>query len=411
MYDNDGNRQGEIGVTDLSTETSPAVMIDQGNYALGKWNFFAVTAAVGDTISIKLNALASNCTASMLSFDPPAGTRVSSVSITDQSTGSTLLTNDATVDVSISAATLDPVTVAAYIITESDVEPLPDDGNWVTSTNTTYSAACTYGGAEGTMTVWGWVKDSEGTIKGKSDTILYYPTAPVVTSVEGPYGSTDTTAVVAWTTDVPSISRMLFREPGAGEWTTTTMDTVPVTRHTRVLSGLLLELDYEYTFENNEVQDTVRTYTHLSTVPEIPKTMMSATASSDGGNAGRMIDGDARGVFFWSPSSPAYLRVDMGARYRIQMLGYKGNKNNEGIRDYEVYVTDSESGAKEDWGAPAITGQFPAAQGPRFNVDLIGSGRYLILWGTKHSVNMMSDEVWLSGVNLDPVVSSFTVSD
>ncbi|HUW35450.1 MAG TPA: discoidin domain-containing protein, partial [Planctomycetota bacterium] len=101
----------------------------------------------------------------------------------------------------------------------------------------------------------------------------------------------------------------------------------------------------------------------------------------------------------------------MGARYRIQMLGYKGNKDNEGIRDYEVYVTDSESGAKEDWGTPAITGQFPAAQGPRFDVDLIGSGRYLILWGTKHSVNMMSDEVWLSGLNLDPVVSSFTVSD
>ena len=82
MFDFEGGRSGEIGVTDLSTETSPAVMINQGVYQQGKWNFFAVTATAGDTISIKLNALVSNCTASMLSFDPPAGTRVSSVWIT-----------------------------------------------------------------------------------------------------------------------------------------------------------------------------------------------------------------------------------------------------------------------------------------------------------------------------------------
>ncbi|HUW33003.1 MAG TPA: PQQ-binding-like beta-propeller repeat protein [Planctomycetota bacterium] len=69
-WDQDGGRQAEVSVCDLSKGKSPPWKQNQGNYMEGRWNFVAIKASAGDTISIKLNALASNAPAAMLSFDP-----------------------------------------------------------------------------------------------------------------------------------------------------------------------------------------------------------------------------------------------------------------------------------------------------------------------------------------------------
>jgi len=338
-------------------------------------------------------------------------------SVSDQATGNTLLTTSATVNVAISATSSGETGIAAYMVTESETQPAADSPNWVPSTDTTYAASHTYSGPGGTMTLYGWVKDSAGSIVGKSDSILYYATPPVVTSATGPYSSTATAAVVRWTTDIPSFGRALWREAGAFEWIAGNLDTQPVTSHMGILTGLVQWMDYEFKFENSGAESAAGTFIHTGAVPELPKWGMTAVAASaNAANRSYVIDGDARSVFAWQPTmwenpvTCAWIRIDLGARCRVLHFGHKSYQTYASMKDFWLYVTDGTSENRDDWGSPARTGQF-SPNGLRSDWDCLGEGRYAILYGNGWDWGIAMDELWFYGTNLDPIISTFTVAD
>jgi len=115
--------------------------------------------------------------------------------VSDQSTGSTLFTNSPTVDVSM---TVDAgkTTIDGYLVTESDVAPTE---GWLGAAPATYTIT----GGEGLGTLYAWIKDSQGSIAGKSTTILFSTAVPVVSNVVVTDNG-DGTATATWTTDIPA---------------------------------------------------------------------------------------------------------------------------------------------------------------------------------------------------------------
>ncbi|MFF7611704.1 TIM-barrel domain-containing protein [Streptomyces lavendulae] len=122
-------------------------------------------------------------------------------------------------------------------------------------------------------------------------------------------------------------------------------------------------------------------------VPQQDWTLVSADSqetAAENGAAANAFDGDPATLWHtaWSAGKPAALpheiRIDLGARYTVDSLGYLPRQDggvNGRIGGYEVYVSDTTA----DWGTPAATGTLadtPAAKtvplAPR-------TGRYLRL--------------------------------
>lgn len=122
-------------------------------------------------------------------------------------------------------------------------------------------------------------------------------------------------------------------------------------------------------------------------VPQKAWTLVSADSqetAAENGAAANAFDGDPATLWHtaWSAGKPAALpheiRIDLGARYTVDSLGYLPRQDggtNGRIGGYEVYVSDTTA----DWGTPAATGTLadtPAAKtiplAPR-------TGRYLRL--------------------------------
>jgi len=80
------------------------------------------------------------------------------------------------------------------------------------------------------------------------------------------------------------------------------------------------------------------------------------------------------------------------------------------LNNYEIYITDSPSTNKADWGTPVAVGQFPHIDG-RTDVTFYGVGRYFILWGDRWVNGPAVGELWLYGMRLGPTVTDFTVAD
>ncbi|WKV76027.1 discoidin domain-containing protein [Streptomyces sp. PCS3-D2] len=84
----------------------------------------------------------------------------------------------------------------------------------------------------------------------------------------------------------------------------------------------------------------------------------------------------------WSSGTPAALpheiRIDLGARYTLDSLGYLPRQDggaNGRIGGYEVYVRDT--GA--DWGAPVASGTFADTAAAKTTVLAPKTGRHLLL--------------------------------
>ncbi|MET8749856.1 TIM-barrel domain-containing protein [Streptomyces sp. NPDC004667] len=122
-------------------------------------------------------------------------------------------------------------------------------------------------------------------------------------------------------------------------------------------------------------------------VPQTAWSLVSADSqetAAENGAARNAFDGDPSTIWHtaWSSGKPAALpheiRIDLGARYTVDSLGYLPRQDggvNGRIGGYEVYVSDTTA----DWGTPAATGTLadtPAAKtvplAPR-------TGRYLRL--------------------------------
>ena len=336
-------------------------------------------------------------------------TRTESFAVADQTSGNTAVTDSETVNVIWDDVPATDATIDGWMILETPDTPFPED-DWLTTKPATYTIISD----PGDVTLYAWLLDSNGKVAGgasrASHTILLEPAAPVVSDV-AVYGVTTDSAVVTWTTDVDAYGRVRFTEQGFNEWVTTDWENRHGTTHSVLIGNLAWEAAYEIIIESNEKAEPSFVYTHDSETPEIPKNVMTPTASSTGaGNVAFAID-DLLGENYWQAgASPCWLRLDLGARYRVVRMGHVPRNADHTINNYEIYVTDSTSTNKAEWGVPVATGQFPHTD-VRTDVSFYGVGRYVILWGDVWQSGPAVGELWLYGLRLGPSVTEFSVAD
>ena len=113
----------------------------------------------------------------------------------DQSSGSRVVTDSATVDVALAVDAPEGMTIDGYLVTETDVEPV--DG-WLAEPPATYDIT----GGEGQITLHAWVKSGD-TVATAAAEILFSTATPVVSNVQVADNG-DGTATATWDTDVPA---------------------------------------------------------------------------------------------------------------------------------------------------------------------------------------------------------------
>jgi len=164
--------------------------------------------------------------------------------VSDASTGSTLVTNEAAVAVSIEAEAPADQTIAGYLITETADQPALDAEGWTLDPPET----CTITSPEGDVTLRAWVKDSAGQL-GVKGTTIYLRTAVAVSNA-AVVPSAPGTAFANWTTDVQSYGSVNYRAYGDVDFTTASQ-TGRLTAHGILISGLLAGVNYEVVIVNN----------------------------------------------------------------------------------------------------------------------------------------------------------------
>jgi len=151
---------------------------------------------------------------------PPSGPTITAFTVADQSTGSELFTNSASVNVAIEASPVDPETpVVACMVTETDAAPDAGNAAWAASV-TTYTIT----GGEGHATLYAWAKDAAEQVGGGLSTTIYFSTAtPVVTNI-AVADNGNGTATATWTTDIPAEGSVKY---GPVSMTGSTPNTAP----------------------------------------------------------------------------------------------------------------------------------------------------------------------------------------
>ncbi|HUU69449.1 MAG TPA: dockerin type I repeat-containing protein, partial [Planctomycetota bacterium] len=174
--------------------------------------------------------------------------------VTDQTSGSSLVTNSGTVNVTI-AADVPGGQTPMYLVTETDAPPAADDPGWTASI-----ATYTIMGGEGDVTLYGWAKDESDNIGGPLTAGILFSTAtPVVSNVVITAGGPGT-AVVTWDTDIPAEGSVNY---GPVSMTGTTPDSAPEnalgTSHSVTIDGIAADpgdphgTNYKIVLVNNEV--------------------------------------------------------------------------------------------------------------------------------------------------------------
>ncbi|HUW32579.1 MAG TPA: dockerin type I repeat-containing protein, partial [Planctomycetota bacterium] len=121
---------------------------------------------------------------------------VTSFVVTDATSGSSIVTNEATVSVAIAAEPAEGETIDGYAVNETGVEPT--DGWQASLTSYTIQAA-----SGSTVTLYAWAKDTAGNVGSKTAAIYFNTAVPVVTDVVITDNG-DGTATATWTTDIPA---------------------------------------------------------------------------------------------------------------------------------------------------------------------------------------------------------------
>jgi len=171
-------------------------------------------------------------------------TVIRNFSVADRSTGSTVLTNEATVDVSLSVDTAAGETIEGYKITEDDIEPTE---GWATDPPATY----TIQGGEGDVTLYLWVKTT--TLVARGTCSIRYSTDALEVSNLNIFNNGDGTVAVKWDTNLPAAGQIQYRAVGAPDFTTTVVEGALFTSHSALMTGILPETNYEITLVNNEI--------------------------------------------------------------------------------------------------------------------------------------------------------------
>ena len=173
------------------------------------------------------------------------GVDVESFAVKDQSTGSTAFTNLATVNVELVPIVTGSVTVTGYLITESATEPTE---GWLEECPSLYTIAAA---PDADVTIYAWVKGSDGTVGSKVATIYYGTAQPVASNILVTAGAPGT-ATVTWSTTFATYGSARVKPASGGDWTTFTEAGPRTDTHNVQISGLLDGVVYQVAVVNNE---------------------------------------------------------------------------------------------------------------------------------------------------------------
>ncbi|HUW33074.1 MAG TPA: hypothetical protein VM223_15815 [Planctomycetota bacterium] len=286
----------------------------------------------------------------------------------------------------------------AYAITQTPAEPVL----WSETAPTNYIIT----GEPGAIILYAWAK-AGGEVANRTASIHYNPNDPVISDVNI-FAVSDTAALVTWNTELAAFGRVRF-QPEGGVPVATAWEPAVTMSHSHRLTGLALGTTYTVIVDSNEAASEL-TYAHASPTNEISKTGMIATAGASGGTPQNGIDGNT-GTYWQVDRRETWYRVDMLSRYRIEWFGYIPRYGNHSFKDYWVYITDSTSENRNDWGTAAVTGTFPMTEG-RKDVAASGEGRYFIIYGNYYEYGPTVAELYFYGVEVPTIgVSSFSVAD
>ncbi|HUU69728.1 MAG TPA: discoidin domain-containing protein [Planctomycetota bacterium] len=178
----------------------------------------------------------------------PVGPVITQFTVSDTSTGSTLFTNEALVNVAIAADPPEGGTVAAYIVTETPDEPASDDGRWEASV-TSYTIT-----GSGSVTLCGWAKDGSNTIGEPATAIIHYSTEVPAVSDIAVRDNGDGTATATWTTDIAAEGSVRFGTVALlGGTPNEAKENAIGTSHSVVLTGIAAGANYKIILVNNEI--------------------------------------------------------------------------------------------------------------------------------------------------------------
>jgi len=174
----------------------------------------------------------------------PSPTKVTDFAVADATTGNALWTNEATVSVTAFAGEA-LGGMAGWMITETDVPPLPEDDTWLPEAPGTYTIT----GGEGNVALYAWVKSAAGQVGRKSVAILFSTAAPNVTDILVTAGDPGT-AVVTWTTDADAFGSVSYSPIGGAA--ATAAETSTGTSHSVMLTGIAEATNYRIVVISND---------------------------------------------------------------------------------------------------------------------------------------------------------------
>ena len=184
-----------------------------------------------------------------------AGPMITAFTLADQSTGSTLFTNAADVNASI---TVDPngPAAAAFLITTTADKPDPAAEGWAAAITSVSLAS------QGSVTLYAWAKDADGNVGDGVPATIYFSTAvPAVSNVQFTTVTPGTAVTITWDTDIPAEGSVTH---GPVKMSGITPDTAPEgavgTSHSVTVSGLTDGTNYKLLLVNNEIAATEAIY-------------------------------------------------------------------------------------------------------------------------------------------------------
>ena len=181
-------------------------------------------------------------------FQGSPGIIVAAFAVADQTSGSSLVTDTNTVDVSITLEIPEGLELAACVVSQADVEP-----EWPLEATVPTTYTFEPGTPEGDVTLYAWAKDSEGNVNKKSAAILYSTAVPVVSNVVVTAGDPGSgTAAITWDTDITALGGIRYKAMTPGASDVVVHETAVGTSHSVVMTGLVDGMNYRIVVVNNE---------------------------------------------------------------------------------------------------------------------------------------------------------------
>ena len=172
--------------------------------------------------------------------------KVTSFTVADSTSGSSLITNQAAVTVAIAAEAAEGQAIDGYAVTETADPPAA----WLPAIS-----SYTITGPQGNVTLYGWVKDTAGNTGSATATIYFNSAGPVITAGPTVTNNGDGTATAVWTTDIPALGSINYGPATLAGTTPGSAAEVAVgTSHSVLLTGLsTATTNYKIVVVNTEV--------------------------------------------------------------------------------------------------------------------------------------------------------------